>query len=63
MVNEEEKKKDDDNDEEMEDKRRDEKDVQEILVVERGMLVKFLFVLFATFVLSLDFPLQGSFHQ
>ena len=46
---EEEKKEDDDDDEEMEGKRRDAEDMQDSLVVEEGMMVKFPFVLFATF--------------
>ena len=44
---EEEKKEDDDEEEEMEGKRKDEEDLQDSLVVEAGMLVKFSLVLFA----------------
>ena len=47
----------------MEGKRRDEKDMQDSLVVEEGMIVKFPFVPFATCILPLQLLLQGSFHQ
>ena len=59
---EEEKKKDDGDEVEMEEKRRDEEDMQESLVVEDGIIVKFTLVLFATCVLPLQFLLQESFQ-
>ena len=45
----EEKKDNDDDEEEMEGKRRDEEDMQDSLVLEEGMIVKFPFLYFATF--------------
>ena len=60
---EEEKKEDDDKEEEMEGKQRDDEDMQDSLMVEEGMIVKYLLVLFATCVLALQLLLQGSFHQ
>ena len=60
---EEEKKEDDDGEEEMEGKRRDEEDIQDSLVVEEGMMVKFSLVPFATCLGPLQRLLQGSFHQ
>ena len=45
----EEKKEDDDDEDEKEGKRRDEEDMHDSLVVEEGMIVKFPFVLIATF--------------
>ena len=60
---EEEKKEDDDDEEEMEGKRRDEEDMQDSLVVEEGMMVKFPLVPFATCLLPLQLLLQGSFHE
>ena len=45
----EEKMEDDDDDEEMKGKRKDEKDIQDSLVVQEGMIVKFPLVLVATF--------------
>ena len=50
----------DDEEEEMKGKRREEEDS---LVVEKGMIVKFPFGPFATFLLPLQLLLQGSFHQ
>ena len=49
----EEKKEDDDEEEEMEGKRRDEEDMQDSLVVEEGMMVKFSLVPFTTCLLPL----------
>ena len=59
---EEEKKEDDDDEEEMEGKRRDEEDMQDSLVVEEGMIVKFPLVPFATFAAcaSRFFPARRS---
>ena len=59
---EEEKKGDDDDEEEMEGKRRYEKDMQDSLVVEEGMIIKFPFVPFATFAApaSIFFPARRS---
>ena len=56
---EEEKKEDDD---EEEGKRRDEEDVQDSLVVEEGMIVKFPLLPFSTCLLPLQLLLQGSFQ-
>ena len=50
---EEEKKGDDEEEEEMEGKRRDEEDMQDSLVVEEGMIVKFPFFPFAAYLLAL----------
>ena len=47
----------------MEGKRRDEEDLQDSLVVEEGMLVKFPLVPLATCLLHLQLLPQGSFHQ
>ena len=47
----------------MEGKRRDEEDIQDSLVVEEGMMVKFSLVPFATCLGPLQRLLQGSFHQ
>ena len=47
----------------MEWKRRNEEDMQDSLVVEEGMMVKFSLVPFATCLLPLQLLLQGSFHQ
>ena len=47
----------------MEGKRRDGDDMQDCLVVEEGMMVKFLLVPFATCLLPLQLLLQGSFNQ
>ena len=60
---EEEKKEDDDDEEEMEGKRRDGEDMQDRLVVEESMIVKFPLVPFATCLLPLQLLLQGSFRQ
>ena len=51
---EEEKKEDDDDDQEMKGKMRDEEDIQDSLVVEEGMIVKFPSVPFATCLLHLQ---------
>ena len=51
---EEEKKEDDDDEEEMEGKRRDEEDMQDSLVVEEGMKVKFPVVSFAACLLPMQ---------
>ena len=53
---------DDDDDEEMEGKRRDEEDLQDSLVVEEGMIVKFPLVPVATFAApaSRFFPARRS---
>ena len=47
----------------MEEKSRDEEDMQESLVVEKGMIVKFPLVPFATCILYLKLLLKGSLHQ
>ena len=60
---EEEKKEDDDDKEEMEGKRKDGEDMQDSLVVEESMIVKFPLVPFATCLLPLQLLLQGSFRQ
>ena len=60
---EEKKKEDDDDEEEVEGTRRDDEDMQDSLVVEEGMIVKCPLVPFATWVLPLEFLLQGSFQQ
>ena len=60
---EEEEEKNCDDEEEREGKRRDEEDMQDSLVVEEGMIVKFSFVSFATCLLPMHLMLQGSFHQ
>ena len=57
------KKEDDDNEEEIEWKRRDENDMEDILVWEEGMIIQFLLVSFATCLHSLQLLLQGSFQQ
>ena len=59
---EEEKKEDDDDEEEMEGKRREEEDIQNSLVVQEGMIVKFSLVPFATFAapVSRFFPARRS---
>ena len=44
-------------------KRRDEEDIQDSLVVEEGMIVKFPLVPFATCLLPLQLLCQGYFHQ
>ena len=49
--------------EEVEGKRRDQEDMQDSLVVEEGMIVKCPLAPFATWVLPLEFLLQGSFQQ
>ena len=59
----EEKKEDDDEEEEMAGKRRDEEDMQDSLVVEEGMIVKFPLVPFTTCLLPLQLLLQCSFQQ
>ena len=46
----------------MEWKKGDEEDMQESLVVEEGMMVKFSLVPFETCLLPLQLLLQGSFH-
>ena len=58
----EEKKEDDDDEEEMEWKRRDEEDMQDSLVLEKGMLVKFPLVNFTSFAApaSRFFPARRS---
>ena len=48
------KKEDDDDEEEVECKRRDKEDMQDSLVVEHGMMVKFPLVFFTTCLLSLQ---------
>ena len=58
-----EKKEDDDDEEEMDGKRRDDEEMQDSLVVEEGMIVKFPMVHFATCLLPLQLLLQGSFQQ
>ena len=58
---EEEKREEDDDDEEMEGKRKDEEYMQDSLVVEKGMIVKFPLVPFATYLLPLQLLLQCSF--
>ena len=59
-----EKKKDDDDEEkEIEGKRWDEEDMQDSLVVEEGMIVKFSLVPFAICLLPLQLLLQGSFQK
>ena len=60
---EDEKKEDDDEEEEIEGKRRDEEDMQDSLVMEKGMIVKFPVVFFTACVLPLHLLLQGSFQQ
>ena len=57
------KKEDDDEEEEMEGKKRDIEDMQDSLVVEEGMIVKFPLVPFATCLLPLQLLLQGSLQQ
>ena len=52
--NDEEKKEDDDDEDEMEGKRRDDKDMQDSLVVQEGMIVKFPLVPFSTCLLPLQ---------
>ena len=47
----------------MEGKRRVEEDMQDSLVVEEGMIVKFPLVLSAICLLPLQLLLQGSFYQ
>ena len=59
----EEKKEDYNDDEEMEGKMRDEEDMQDSLVVQEGIMIKFSLVSYATFLLPLQLLLQGSFHQ
>ena len=61
--NEEEKKEDADEEKEIKGKRRDEEDMQDSLVVEAGIIVKFSLVSFATCVLPLRLLLQGFFQQ
>ena len=58
---EEEKKEDDEEKEEIEGNRRDEEDMQDSLVLEEGMIVKFPLVPFVTCFLPLQLLLQGSF--
>ena len=58
-----EKKNDDDQGEEMKGKRRDEEDMQDILVVEEGIMVKFSVIPFATCLFPLQLLLQDSFPQ
>ena len=57
-----ENKEDDEKEEEMEGKRRDEEDMQDSLVVQEGMIVKFPLVPFATCLFPLQLLLQGSFQ-
>ena len=47
----------------MEGNSRDEEDMQDNLVVEEGIMVKFSLVPFATCLLPLQLLLQGSFRQ
>ena len=47
----------------MEGKRRDEEDMQDCMVVEEGMMVKFSLVPFSTCFLPLQLLIPGSIHQ
>ena len=58
-----EKNDDHDDKEQMEGKRRDEEDMQDSLVVEEGIMVRFSLVCLVIFLLSLQLLLQGSFHE